>query len=872
MNFGKRATDKKRNSLSSRSTMMGKKAHVSFIRIIFISLIAIMVIGGCVGFGAFKGLLDNAPDIEDVNIMPIGSATFVYDSDGNQLQKLTAPNSNRMPVTIDKIPLDLQHAVVAIEDERFYEHNGIDLRGIVRAGVKGITSGFHFSEGASTITQQLLKNNVFKNWTNESVVERFKRKFQEQYLAIQLEKQLKDKDKILESYLNTINLGNGNYGVQAAAHGYFNKDVSELTLSESTVIAGISQNPTRFNPAVNPEENAKRRKDVLEHMLDQGYITKEQYDECLADNVYDRIQAVESESSEEDDTYSYFIDELTRQVIDDLMTQKGYSEQQAYNALYSGGLRIYTTQDPQVQQICDEEYGNPENFPAGTQVGLDYALTIAHPDGTEENFSKEMMTSYFKEQDPNFSLLFDSQEQAESYIETFKAAKTEDGSTVIAEQKYFTPQPQSSMCIMDQHTGYVKAIVGGRGEKATSLSLNRATRTVRQPGSTFKIVSTYAPALNECGKTLATVYDDEYYEYVNGKPVNNWLTGSFGGPTTIREAIVNSVNVVAVKCITDVTPQLAYEYLLKFGFSTIVDTMTVDGKVYSDIGQPTALGGITRGVSNLELTAAYAAIANNGTYIKPMFYTKILDEDGNVFLDNTPEKTKVIKPSTAYLLTSAMEDVVDHGTGTRLQLNNMHVAGKTGTTESYNDLWFAGYTPYYTCTVWSGYDDNTKLPSGDYRTYHQDLWRKVMQRLHEDKTDTDFKMPATVEKTTVCSETGLLPNYACPTITEYFETDEISKKRCNVHSNKVYTPPAEEGNEPSDTPTDTPTDNNGNPPTDNNGGTPTDNPGDTPTDNPGGDTPTDNPDTPDTPDTPDNPDTPAPPEGAGEDPGGGETE
>ena len=230
------------------------------------------------------------------------------------------------------------------------------MRGIVRAGVKGITSGFHFSEGASTITQQLLKNNVFKDWTNESVVERFKRKFQEQYLAIQLEKQLKDKDKILESYLNTINLGNGNYGVQAAAHGYFNKDVSELTLSESPVIAGISQNPTRFNPAVNPEENAKRRKDVLEHMLDQGYITKEQYDECLADNVYDRIQAVESESSEEDDTYSYFIDELTRQVIDDLMTQKGYSEQQAYNALYSGGLRIYTTQDHRVLHICDHAF------------------------------------------------------------------------------------------------------------------------------------------------------------------------------------------------------------------------------------------------------------------------------------------------------------------------------------------------------------------------------------------------------------------------------------------------------------------------------------------------------------------------------------
>ena len=291
MNFGKRATNKKRNALTSRSTMIGKKAHVSLLRVIFLSLLAIFVIGACAGLGAFKGLLDSAPDIEDVNIVPVGEATFVYDANGNQLQKLTAPNSNRMPVTLDKIPKDLQNAVVAIEDERFYEHNGIDIRGILRAGVKGILSGGNFSEGASTITQQLLKNNVFTGWTNESTVQRFTRKIQEQYLALQLEKHT-SKKVILENYLNTINLGNGNYGVQAAAQDYFGKDVSELSLSECTVIAGISQNPTKFNPAVNPEENSKRREMVLDHMLDQEYISKEQYDECLADNVYERIQQV----------------------------------------------------------------------------------------------------------------------------------------------------------------------------------------------------------------------------------------------------------------------------------------------------------------------------------------------------------------------------------------------------------------------------------------------------------------------------------------------------------------------------------------------------------------------------------------------------
>ena len=212
MNFGKRAVNKKRNDLTSHSTMMGKKANVSFLRIIFISLMALLVIVGCTGIGALRGLIDSAPDASEVNIVPAGEATFVYDANGNQLQKLTAPNSNRMSVPIEKIPLDLQHAVVAIEDERFYEHNGIDIRGILRAGVRGLANGGNFTEGASTITQQLLKNTVFTGWTNESVVQRFKRKFQEQYLAIQLEKQVKDKDVILENYLNTINLGNGNYG------------------------------------------------------------------------------------------------------------------------------------------------------------------------------------------------------------------------------------------------------------------------------------------------------------------------------------------------------------------------------------------------------------------------------------------------------------------------------------------------------------------------------------------------------------------------------------------------------------------------------------------------------------------------------------
>ncbi|RGW16688.1 PBP1A family penicillin-binding protein [Ruminococcus sp. AF37-6AT] len=783
MNYGKKSTAKKRTALISRSSMMGKRARVSFIRVLFVSLIALCIAVACLGVGSFRGVIDNAPDVNDIDIMPLGYATFLYDDAGNQIRKLAAPNSNRLPVTLDQIPVDLQHAVVAIEDERFYEHNGIDVKGILRAGMKAITTG-DFSEGASTITQQLLKNNVFTNWTSESTqLERFTRKFQEQYLAVQVEKKT-NKDTILENYLNTINLGAGSYGVQAAARQYFDKDVWDLNLSECATLAGITQNPTKFNPIINPESNQKRRKEVLQHMLDQNYITQDQYDEALADDVYSRIQAAqEKNSSTENTVYTYFEDELTDQIINDLMNIKGYTKTQATNLLYSGGLKVYTTQDSTIQNILDEEYSDPSNYPDTVQYELDYALTVTDPDGNQVNYSKEMLQLYFQNEDPGFDLLFDSPEEGQTYVDRYKESILADGSKVVAERVNFAPQPQSSMSVIDQHTGYVKALIGGRGEKTASLTLNRATDTTRQPGSTFKIVSTYAPALNEKGMTLATTFEDEPYEYPDGSPVNN-ATRSYNGTTTIRTAIQNSINVVAVKCFEEVTPDLGLKYLDNFGFTTLAHGTEADtdanGNVWSDANLATALGGITNGVTNVELCASYAAIANGGNYIKPIYYTKILDHNGNVLIENTSAERSVIKESTAYLLTSAMEDVVKKGTGTACQLDNMAVAGKTGTTEAYNDLWFVGYTPYYTCAVWSGYDNNEKLP--DYaRNFHKNLWKKVMTRIHEGLPSKEFEKPASVEKLSVCEETGLLPRAGCPVITEYFDVGTMPTEYCDQH-------------------------------------------------------------------------------------------
>ncbi|MDY4691994.1 MAG: PBP1A family penicillin-binding protein [Blautia sp.] len=826
MNYGKKATAKKRNSLISRTSMMGKRARVSLIRVFFIVLIALFVGGVCLGAGSFKGVIDNAPDVDDIDIMPLGYATFLYDDQGNQMRKLAAPSSNRLPVTIEQIPLDLQHAVVAIEDERFYEHNGIDVRGILRAGVKALTTG-DLSEGASTITQQLLKNNVFTNWTSESTwLEKFTRKFQEQYLAVQVEKKIQDKNVILENYLNTINLGAGAYGVQAAARQYFNKDVWELNLSECATLAGITQNPSRYNPILNPKDNAKRRKDVLKHMLDQNYITADQYNEALNDDVYTRIQeAQEAVSNSRNTIYTYFEDELTDQVINDLMNIKGYTKTQARNLLYSGGLKIYTTQDPNIQNILDEEYSDPSNFPDQVQYELDYALTVTAPDGKEVNYSKEMLQLYFQNEDPSFDLLFDSPEEGQTYVDRYKESILADGSKVVAERVNFAPQPQSSLSVIDQHTGYVKGIIGGRGQKTASLTLNRATDTTRQPGSTFKIVSTYAPALNEKGMTLATTFEDEPYNYPDGAPVNN-ASRSYNGTTTIRTAIQNSVNVVAVKCLEQVTPALGLQYLDNFGFTTLAHgteaDMDANGNVWSDANLATALGGITKGVTNVELCAAYASIANNGKYIKPVYYTKILDHNGNVLIENTSAERSVIKESTAFLLTSAMEDVVRQGTGTACQLDNMAVAGKTGTTEAYNDLWFVGFTPYYTCAVWSGYDNNEKLP--DYaRNFHKALWKKVMTRIHEGLEYQDFQKPASVEMTSICEETGLLPRAGCPVITEYFDVGTMPTEYCDQHfydeeeqtedeqadALEVTPTPAESPENPEDENGDTESDENG---------------------------------------------------------------
>ena len=788
MNYSRKATSTRLKQLTSSQRRIISKINVFSFRMLLVLFVALVVCGTAATFGVMKGIIDNAPSIETIDVSPDGYSTKIYDSSGNITQTLVGQDANRIYVSLEQIPVSVQNAFIAIEDARFHEHNGIDIRGIFRAGYTALTE-WDLSQGASTITQQLIKNTVFDGGSESTDLARIKRKIQEQYLAVQLEDIL-DKDTILEYYLNTINLGQNTLGVEAASLRYFGKHVNELTISEASVIAGITQNPSQYNPISHPDDNREKRSIVLQYMNEQGFIDETTYNEALSDDVYTRIAEYNESysSSDSNSVSSYFNDALFEQALNDLKEQLGYTETQAYNALYRGGLSIYSTQDSEIQKICDKIIEEPSYYPANTEYQLSYQLTVIDENGKETNYNEQTMKAYFLKTESSFDIYFKDKKSAKPYIKKYKKHILKQGGEVLVENINYILQPQVSFVLMDQKSGQVLALVGGRGRKTGSRTLNRATNSLRQPGSTFKILSTYLPAFDTAGMTLSTTQVDEKYYYPGtNKQVRNWSGEVYKGVTTLREGIVHSMNVVTVKTLEQVSPKTAFDYLVNLGISSIVDSRTSeDGKIFSDIQLPMALGGLTDGVSNLELTAAYASIANKGVYTEPVLYTKILDHDGNVLLEKTPAKRQVFKDSTAFLLTSAMEDVIDRGTGTLAKFTeiDMAQAGKTGTTSSDIDLWCEGFTPYYTAGIWGGWDLNKDQ---DNTTYHKILWKTIMEKVHEKKglKNVAFKVPDSVKQTSICSTCGKLSVDACsPTgtlRTEYYAVDNIPKEYCSCH-------------------------------------------------------------------------------------------
>ncbi|MDR1699978.1 MAG: transglycosylase domain-containing protein, partial [Lachnoclostridium sp.] len=624
MDFSRRETEERKNRLKSKGLRISHKIIILFCQFAFLAVIILVCAGIMGGAGLLQGLFDTAPDISKVNIVPTGYATRIFDEDGKRIQTLVGENANREYVTLDRIPKHVQDAFIAVEDERFWSHHGIDIYGVLRAAADGFRNN-DFSQGASTLTQQLLKNQVFDGGNEIELIDKIKRKLQEQYLAVELENEI-SKEDILEYYLNTINLGQNTLGVQAASKRYFGKRTEKLTISEAAVIAGITQNPSGYNPITHTERNRKKRAVVLSYMKDQNLITPQEYSEAIQDKVYKRIRKINKsiQTSTRDSGYnSYFTDALIEQVLEDLKDELGYTETQAYDTLYRGGLKIYTTQDRDKQQIVDEVIGNEKYYPIGSVMQLSYRLSLLHSDKTETHYDETTLQNYYNnEKGMDISIYFRDKKEAKRLIRNYKKAIMNPSDKITGETVDFVIQPQVSFVLMDQETGQVKAISGGRGDKKGDRTLNRATGSLRQPGSTFKIVSVYLPALDTSGMTLATTKDDAEYFYPGTKRrVKNWYSTGYRGLTTLREGIINSMNIVTVKALEEVTPKIGYDYLLNLGFTSLVENMEIDGKTYTDIALPMALGGLTKGVSNVELTTSFAAIANQGVYNKASFYT-----------------------------------------------------------------------------------------------------------------------------------------------------------------------------------------------------------------------------------------------------------
>ncbi len=750
MNYSQNANRKKSEQKQKKGVRRKKSALTIFLRV-FIVMIIIggFALGGAF-LGAYMGIIESAPNISAKDAVPESYTSILYNAQGNEIDRLHG-EENREYVKLTSIPVDLQQAVVAIEDERFYQHNGIDAKGMVRALFVNIKN-MDMSQGASTITQQLIKNEVL---TSKKTLER---KLQEQYIAVNFEKELtktlgsktKAKDYILELYLNSIGLNHGLNGVQSASKFYFGKDVNELTLAESACIAGITKNPTAYSPLTNQEKNKQRQKLVLDKMLELEYITQAEYDTSIAEDVYSKIVGKKTDINEKDTAnHNYFVDSAITELATQLENEKKMSRKQAYNLIYSGGLKIYLTIDDDMQKTMEDSFANDALFPpSGKSYTVTYTISVM------DNKTEEQ--SHFSR---TKEILDDN--EIEPFVQSVKEELLNSTNTLVADNVSISRSLQAAMTIMDYRTGHIKAIVGGR-EKNGDLVFNRATQALRQPGSCFKVLASYAPAIDLGIVMPGTLIMDEPFTY-NGWSPKNWYSSGYRGLCSVREGIRDSLNILAAKTIVQVGMDTAFDYLKNFGFTTLVESRTVNGKVYSDKGPAISLGGVTDGVTVLELTAAYGAIANQGVYTKPVFYTKVLDHSGNILIDNEqPQTHRVIKETTAYLLTDMMKDVISGGgTGglARFSKVSMPIAGKTGTTSDDKDLIFAGYTPYYVAGIWMGYDQPKRM-SYD-KSYHLLLWKDVMEKVHTGLENKSFTAPNGIVTKSICSVSGNNPSELC---------------------------------------------------------------------------------------------------------------
>ncbi len=672
-----------------------KKIGLKIFKIVLFTVLALIVVGIGVVLGVLTGIIDGTENVELEELQMLKLTTFIYDKDGAEIGNLY-DEENRVNVAYDKLPKHLVDAVVAIEDERFWTHNGVDTKRTLGAVFTYAVNAGDSSFGGSTITQQLVKNitgDKESDWT---------RKIREWYRSITLETKL-SKEQIIESYLNTIYMGAGSYGVEIASHTFFDKSVVDINIAESAILAAIIQLPEAYNPYKSEEaaEKLKNRKEiVLNQMLKQEKISKEEYDKAIEYEIVYKKGKVALGS-----TQTYFVDAVIEAVVEDLMESKNVARGMALKMIYGDGYKIYTTMDPNVQKVIDNVYKNKK---------------------------------YFYEDKNGFM--------------------------------------QSSMVVMDHTTGNVVGLVGGAGEKTGDLSLNRATQTTRQPGSSFKPIAAYGPAFEQGKAYPGMGLDDVQKSFGNWTPKNYYA--GFNGYVSARDAIKTSMNLPAIEALQLAGIEYSYDFAKNLGISSLDPR----DKNLSSL----ALGGLTYGVSVIDMAGAYGTFANGGIYIKPKLYSKVVDSKGKEVLVAEKEFKRVMKDSTAFLITDTLKTVIDEGTGKYARLGNIAAGGKTGNTNDDYDQWFVGFSPYYTASVWNGYDKPTTIGRGYPYTCIK-IWKDVMAEIHKGKAAKQFDKPKTVVRAEVCTVSGLAPTEACRKYEkkvvkyEYFATGTVPTKSCDIH-------------------------------------------------------------------------------------------
>ena len=704
--------------------------------------VALALLGAVVGIA--KAFVDTAPTLDLAALDAQDKTSFIYDSQGNLITDYKG-TEDRIMVSIDEIPEMLQNAFIAVEDARFYEHNGVDVKRIVGALVANFTSGS--TQGGSTITQQLIKQTVL------SSEQSYKRKLQEAYLAMELETRY-TKKQILESYLNTIFLGGSYYGVRVAAYGYFGKSLDQLTLRECAMLAGLTRSPNYYNPRSNfytrntegsstPDITNNRTDYVLRQMRENGLITAQQYNAALDRSTASVLE--KSPASTDMYAYPHYVEYAISDVVDTFLDLNGLEDTSANryameNKLRTGGYSVYLCLDTEIQEIVEDTLANWSNYP--------------------------------RLRDPSDKVY---------------QSRNSDGTYTEIEQ------PQAAACVFDYRTGELKAIVGGRYKPTTRKTLNRASGMTMPVGSSIKPLTVYAPAIDLGASPASIAYNMPVpisgWKDSSGKDSwpKNYGGGGYKGPQSFRSALRNSYNTAAAQILmTYVGVSRSVEYLHLMGIP--------DKNINAD---PFGLALGSSGLTPVQMAVAFGTIANKGVYQQPLSFSRIVDSNGNVVVDmhQQQDRHQVFKPSTAYLVGDMLKEAVQSGTGTKAKISSQVVAGKTGTNSDSKGVFFAGMTGWYSGSVWIGHDNykalSSKATGGNAAA---PLWQSFMEKIHKaknldsreiiDGTPSDYNLV----RVTTCGVSGQLATDACyndvngyKTITDYWSADSVPTAYCSMH-------------------------------------------------------------------------------------------